>query len=210
MSAFPQKMDSLVRVAVTTLTASAMAGWGISSTVMAKECLTRSCRPVTGTGMCPAAMPACLPCQHQRRSARPYSARRMDTSLRGHVRTSSVSALEVWGMSSTVMMDSSSTLPSQCVTGHGTTPGVATLQIQPRIQIQQPPAQPQPQLCQRNSAPTTAPRLMECLERDVVSTLTASALVERDSFTIVLLGQSLILSWDFVMLLLLLSAVPSI
>jgi len=210
MSVFPKKMDSSVRVAVRTPTASAMVGWAISSTVMARECLMRSCRPVTGTGTCPAVMPACLPCQHQRRSARPYSARRMDTSLRGHVRTSSASALEVWGMSSTVMMDSSSTLPSQCVTGHGTTPDVATPQIQPRIPTQQPPSQPPPQLYQRSSALTTVPRIMECLERDVVSTLTASALEERDSFTIVLLGQSLIVSWDFVTLLLLLSAVPSI
>jgi hypothetical protein len=44
---------------------------------------------------------------------------------------------------------------------------------------------------------------MVCLERGVVRRLTASALEERDTFTGVLLGLFLMLSRDFVTLLLL-------
>jgi len=110
-------------------------------------------------------------------------------------------------MSSTAMMDCSSTLLSLCVTGLGTTLGVVeTVQI--LHQQQQPPPPPQNQ---RSSVLTTALRqIMECMLRVAVRTLTASALLEMVIFTTALPTQSLILSWDFVTLLTLLSAATTI
>jgi len=119
------------------------------------------------------------------------------------VRTSSASVLVVWGMSSTARMDYSSTLLSLCVTGLGTTLGVA--ETQQILHQQQPQPQPQHQN-QRRSVLTTALRqTMECMLRVAVRTLTASALLGKDIFTTALLTQSLILSWDFVTLQTLLS-----
>merc|ERR1719477_310489 len=106
-------------------------------------------------------------------------------------------------------MDSSSTLLSLCVTGLGTTLGVA--ETQHILHQQQPQLQPQPQpqlqlQNQRRSVLTTALRqTMECMLRVAVRTLTASALLGKDIFTTALLTQSLILSWDFVTLQTLLS-----
>jgi len=117
------------------------------------------------------------------------------------VRTSSASVLVVWAMSSTVRMDYSSTLLSLCVTGLGTTLGVVeTLQT---LHLHQPQLQPQNQ--GRNVLTTALRQIMECMLRVAVRTLTASALLGKDIFTIALLTQSLILSWDFVTLQILLS-----
>merc|ERR1719312_1179843 len=128
----------------------------------------------------------------------------MATSLRESVRTSSASVLVVWGMSSTVRMDYSSTLLSLCVTGLGTTLGVVeTLQI---LHQQQPGHQlAQPQNQRRSVLSTALRQTMECMLRVAVRTLTASALLGKDIFTTALLTQSLILSWDFVTLQTLLS-----
>jgi len=160
----------------------------------------RNCRHVTRTGMYLAAMQACPPCLHQRRGARLKTALRMATSLSESVMTSYASVLVVWGMSSTVMMDFSSTLLSMCVIGLGTTLGVVkTVQILHQLQqLGLPSAQPK---TQRRSVLTTALRqIMECMLRVVVRTLTASALLGKDIFTNALLTQSSILRRDFVTL----------
>merc|ERR1712002_828278 len=97
----------------------------------------------------------------------------------------------------------SSTLLSLCVTGRGTTQGVAeTVQI--LHQQQQPP--PPPQNLRRSALTTALRQIMECMLRVAVRTLTASVLLEKVIFTTALLTQSLILSLDFVTLLTLLSA----
>merc|ERR1711910_254644 len=101
-------------------------------------------------------------------------------------------------MSSTAMMDCSSTLLSLCVTGLGTTLGVMeTVQI---LHQKQPP--PPPPQNQRRSVLSTALRqIMECMLRAAVRTLTANALLEKVIFTTALLTQSLTLSWDIVTIL---------
>lgn len=163
------------------------------------------CRPVTGTGTCRAVTLPCLPYQHQRRDARLYSVMRMGTFLRESVRTSSASVLVELDMSSTVMMDFSSTQQYLFVTGLGTTlVAVVILQTQHQSTTRQHPhhTTPHPQPWhQRSSALTTVMRQrMECMLKGVVKALTASVSPGMVIYTIVHLTQYSTLSLDFVTL----------